>query len=188
MTITEIEYGSIASSKKLNDNFNALNKDIQDLATNLSTTNANLVTNISTLNKNLTSQITELADKISSTQQELEEKISDTTGSLFTDNALYVTTYINGNTWYKEYFSDKEKTTRVWLEQGGYVNFGNAQFATRTITFPIAFTAICNAMGILFSPGGADDSNQGVAGWSNTTLTYVHRGWGSGVVWRAVGK
>ena len=60
MTITEIEYGSIASSKKLNDNFNALNKDIQDLAESLNTTNANLATSISTLNKNIAKQIEDI--------------------------------------------------------------------------------------------------------------------------------
>lgn len=61
MTITEIEYGSLASSKILNDNFYALNKDIQDLAANLSTTNANLSTNIATLNKNFLSQFEQMA-------------------------------------------------------------------------------------------------------------------------------
>lgn len=60
MTITEIEYGSIASSKKLNDNFNALNKDIQDLAESLNTTNANLATSIFTLNKNIAKQIEDI--------------------------------------------------------------------------------------------------------------------------------
>lgn len=74
MTITEIEYGSIASSKKLNDNFNALNKDIQDLATSLNTTNANLATSMSTLNKNVTNQISEVNESLANTKKELEDK------------------------------------------------------------------------------------------------------------------
>ncbi len=188
MAITEIKYGSIASSKELNDNFEALNKDIQDIATSLSTTQANLAASISTLNKNVTNQIQDVNEALEATKTELEEEIANSNSESLTSNGLYITTYINGSSWYREYFSDKEKTNRVWLEQGGYANFGAGQFATRTINFVIPFSAICNATGILFGPGGADDSNQGVAGWTNTQMTYVHRGWGTGVVWRAVGK
>ena len=75
MAITEIKYGSLASSKELNDNFNTLNKDIQDLATNLSTTNANMATSMSTLNKNVASQISEVNESLTNTKSELEEKV-----------------------------------------------------------------------------------------------------------------
>ncbi len=135
----------------------------------------------------LSNTVNLLEASLLATKTELEGAISGL-GSSIAENGLYTTTYINGNSWYREYFSDEDKTERVWLEQGGYINYGSGQFATRTINFIIPFTEICNAMGILFGPGAANDSNQGVAGWTNTTLTYVHRGWGSGVVWRAVGK
>ena len=180
MSLENIDYGSLASSEVINNNFEYLDERITDTANKIYSNNANLESKIANNKLAVDNTISDLKTKIT----ESDKGIANT----FSENGLYITTYINGNTWYKEYFSDKEKTTRVWLEQGGYVNFGNTQFATRTITFPIAFTAICNAMGILHGPGGADDSNQGVAGWSNTTLTYGHRGWGSGVVWRAVGK
>lgn len=128
MAITEIKYGSLASSKELNDNFNALNKDIQDLATNLSTTNANMATSMSTLNKNVANQISEVNESLTNTKSELEEKVKtleDGVGE-FATSGLYITHFIseNGKAWYREYFSNKEKTTRVWLEQGGVLEGG----------------------------------------------------------------
>ena len=38
-------------------------------------------------------------------------------------NGLYVTTHVSGNCWYREWFSDAQKTQRVWLEQGGLSDF-----------------------------------------------------------------
>lgn len=65
MAITEIQYGSVASSKELNDNFEALNEDIQSLAATVSTVNANLVSSISSINTNLSSQIESVNTSIS---------------------------------------------------------------------------------------------------------------------------
>lgn len=41
--------------------------------------------------------------------------------STLSESGLYITTYVNGTEWYREYFSDSTKTVRVWLEQGGKV-------------------------------------------------------------------
>ena len=60
---------------------------------------------------------------------------ADTT--LFSTNGLYVTTYVNGTEWYREYFSDANKTQRVWLEQGGDVTLVNGY---ATITFLRSFS------------------------------------------------
>ena len=118
MAITEIKYGSLASSKELNDNFNALNKDIQDLATNLSTTNANMAMSMSTLNNNMSNQLNELEKNLKS---DINSKIDEANKNIASGlgvNGLYITQYRNGTSWYREYFSDAEKKNRVWLEQG----------------------------------------------------------------------
>ena len=60
MALIEIEYGSVASSSVLNENFESLSEDIQTVASNLSTINANLATSIATVNTSLTSSIEEL--------------------------------------------------------------------------------------------------------------------------------
>ena len=111
MAITEIEHGSLATSKKLNDNFNALNESIQELATNLETTNSSLATSMSTLNKNLNSQLTEANTSLASTKEDLEalsEKV---------ENTIHLkTTYINGasgyNIWSNGYCEQWGRTAK----------------------------------------------------------------------------
>lgn len=178
MALTEIEYGSLASSETMNNNFEYLDNKITSVSEDIVSATASINSNIASINTTLT-------NFSEGTNKNIEDINSSL--SVLKENTLYVNSYVNGSSWYKEYFSDKEKTTRVWLEQGGFSNFGNAQFQTRTITFAKPFSSICNVIGILFAPGAADDSNQGISSWSNESFTYVHRGWGSGVVWRACG-
>ena len=96
MALTEIEYGALASSEVMNNNFNYLDNRINSVSETLISNNAGL-------------------------------------------NGSYITTYVNGSSWYREYFSDAEKKNRVWVEQGG-------QTATlRYITFlkPFKDTNYC---------------------------------------------
>ena len=53
MELTKIEYGSLASSKILNDNFNFLETEISDLAENLTNKTANFSSQVATLNFNV---------------------------------------------------------------------------------------------------------------------------------------
>lgn len=55
MAIVEIEYGSIASSQVLNDNFESLESDIQELASTIETAVATMQSNISSLSTTITS-------------------------------------------------------------------------------------------------------------------------------------
>ena len=48
---------------------------------------------------------------------------SAATANAIGGNGLYVTTYVSGVNWYREWFSDAQKTQRVWLEQGGLSDF-----------------------------------------------------------------
>ena len=196
MAITEIKYGSIASSKELNDNFEALNKDIQDIATSLSTTQANLTASISTLNKNVTNQIQDVNEALEATKTELEEEIANSNSESLTSNGLYITTYINGSSWYREYFSDKEKTNRVWLEQGGwgpYIAAGTTWNFVTQIAFLKSFTNTSYNVQVTYKSEGIMDVSIGAAAYSLDAFqgytSWAGDGKHSGFyhVWRACG-
>ena len=106
MSLTRIEYGSLASSETLNNNFNYLDNrisnQVQTSTSNMATVNSNIAS--------INASVSALSDSIASS-------ISPITATL-SDSGLYITRYVNGNSWYTEYFSDSAKTNRVWLEQG----------------------------------------------------------------------
>ena len=129
MALTEIEYGSLASSDVMNKNFEYLDNKIvdvsEDLASNVATINSNIATinsSITTMNENLTKSV-----------EDLNTNLTNSTNNLVSVNGLYITMYSNGTSWYREYFSDAAKTQRVWLEQGGALN-GSGDF-NWTLTF-----------------------------------------------------
>ena len=124
MALTEIEYGSLASSEVMNNNFEYLVNKISDvsenLASNVATINANIATantSISTLGQNVNKSVEDL-------NINLTEAFTNNTNNLVGENGLFITFYQNDSSWYREYFSDKEKTTRVWIEQGGVLTGG----------------------------------------------------------------
>ena len=112
MALTRIEYGSLASSSVMNNNFDYLDERISNISENISTSTASINSNIASIN----SSVTNLGQNFQESLNTLQNSIY----SVFSLNGLYVTTYTNGTSWYREYFSDSEKTTRIWLEQGGY--------------------------------------------------------------------
>ena len=183
MALTEIEYGSLASSEVMNNNFEYLDNRISELSESQIAGLASVNSNIVSINATLSS----LGDSVDESVEEINTAL-DEIGSMVEASGLYVTTYINGASWCREYFSDKDKTTRLWMVQVGHSSYWNSQFQTRTISFVKNFSSVCNVTGILVGPGGADDSNQGVASWSTSSFVFVHRGWGSGVSWVAFGK
>ena len=107
MNLIEIEYGALASSEIMNNNFNYLDNKTSDLSKTFDEKNATITSNIATINTSLTN--------FSSTTNTNIKNIQ----SIFTNSGLYITTYVNGSSWYREYFSDSSKKTRIWLEQGG---------------------------------------------------------------------
>lgn len=116
MSLTEIEYGSLASSAILNQNFQYLDDRISSLAETHTTDVAGISSNIVTINNS----ITDYNEQTNSNVEEINTKLDDFDTS-FSENGLYITLYKNGSSWYREYFSDKEKKNRVWLEQGGII-------------------------------------------------------------------
>ena len=92
-------------------------------------------------------------------------------------NGLYVTTYISGTNWYREWFSNSAKTTRVWLEQGGY-NAGGNEYTTQTVTFLKSFSNT-NYSVLLGECGGYRSYNPVVKNRTQTTMD-LYQGAGSG--------
>ena len=115
MALTEIEYGSLASSEVMNNNFEYLDEKISDVSENLTSTVATINSNLATINSSMAS----MSDELNQAIEDLDSDLTEAAEESFSINGLYVTTYTNGTSWYREYFSDKEKTTRVWIEQGG---------------------------------------------------------------------
>lgn len=121
MALTEIEYGSLASSKILNGNFEYLDNRISNTVEDSAGVIAGINSNIASLNNSI-----DLVDaKIENSKNEFNTTLSE--------NGVYTEIYQDGTSWYREWFSDKEKNERIWLEQGFRVN-GNT-----TVVFLKAF-------------------------------------------------
>ena len=134
MALTEIEYGALASSEVMNNNFNYLDNRINSVSETLISNNAGLNSNIASISSTLSS----FTDKVNTDIEKINEDLTKTFAN-YEESGSYITTYVNGSSWYREYFSDAEKKNRVWVEQGG-------QTATlRYITFlkPFKDTNYC---------------------------------------------
>lgn len=79
-------------------------------------------------------EVATIKSNVASVQATLQNNIT----TMFNLNALYITLTINENDWVKEYFSDEEKTTRVWMEMGGTTPYS---VSTNTLTFPKKFAS-----------------------------------------------
>ena len=134
MALTEIEYGSLASSEVMNNNFEYLDNKISDVSENLASNVATINANIATAN----TSISTLGENVNKSVENLNTNLTEATNKLVGENGLFITFYQNDSSWYREYFSDKEKTKRVWIEQGGVLTGGGDY--NRTVVFPKAFT------------------------------------------------
>lgn len=118
MALTNIEYGSVATSKVLNDNFNYLEDKIEDYSKNIATNNASLTALInsqsSTITNNLNNSIAEMTEQINGINEELSS-----TSTKLKDSIVITEAKRDGLNWYRIY-SDG------WCEQGGYYGRGVA--------------------------------------------------------------
>lgn len=103
-------------------------------------------------------------------------------------NGGFVTTYVNsgGTYWYREYFSNAAKTTRIWLEQGGLTSTTTG-IATKTINF--ASKNFSNKNYFFLTSGDARTVTK------STSKVVVEVAWGNGgagvyeqLYWYACGK
>ena len=127
MALTEIEYGALASSELMNNNFNYLDAKIGDVSEDVTSKVASINSNIATINNSISS----LSGSVDESIEAVKKRIS-----VIELSGLFIETYVNGTSWYREYFSDAEKTNRVWLEQGGVVTTSGQ----KDVVFPKEFT------------------------------------------------
>lgn len=161
MALIEIEYGSLASSETMNSNFTYLQNLISGLNETIISNNAGINSNIASIN-----------NSISTMQETIEADIENTGNNImaqFSSNGMFVTTYINGSSWYREYFSDKEKKNRVWLEQGGITENWNS--ANHTINLLKSFNN--TNYSVLFTPHGTNIRGYAITVSSKTVSNFV---------------
>lgn len=73
MPLTHIEYGSLASSETMNDNFEYLDDRVTTVANNLVSASTSIYSNLSGLNSSLSGQISSLSSDIDDLAEELED-------------------------------------------------------------------------------------------------------------------
>lgn len=73
MSLTHIEYGSLASSSVMNDNFDYLDNRITTVANNLISNSSGIYSSLSSLNSSISEQTADLASDI----EDLAEEIGD---------------------------------------------------------------------------------------------------------------
>lgn len=177
MALTEIEYGALASSEVMNNNFQYLDDRISSVAETVTSNNAGVSSNIASINSTISSMSEELNTDI----EEIGEDIDDITTSLNAGGYLYINTYFNGTSWYKEYFSDSEKQTRVWLEQGGVCTSRSTTTYLKEFK-DTNYTLTLGTHCTYFEGGGISEKTAARFSY------YNGKGWGYSVDWYACGK
>ena len=141
MALVPIEYGSLASSEVMNDNLEYLDERITEVSAEIYSNNSSLESKIDTLNISMNNSIEALEEQINSQMNTQNEALLQAISLIGADGG-YITTNINGNSGYREYFSDKEKKNRVFLIQWGTV------VGWQTCTFQKAYTTGCSIVAI----------------------------------------
>lgn len=130
--------GEKNTARAYNDNNTAILDYIDE---SITATNQTLETRYS----GIATQITNLNNLITANQESEQTDIAGVYATLGT-NGLYITTSFNTTTgnWYREFFSDSNKTTRVWLETGGTYTADSVTNRTAindyVLVFPKSFT------------------------------------------------
>lgn len=177
MALTEIEYGALASSELMNNNFQYLDNRISSVAESLTSSNAGTNSNIASINNTISA----MSEEINSNLENVSSEVEDITSSLCASGFLYINTYFNGTSWYKEYFSDSEKNNRVWLEQGGICH--SMGTTTYLKSFSSAnYTIVLGTHNLNYEHGGI--SSKLATGFTH----YNGKGWGYNVDWYACGR
>lgn len=187
MALTNIEYGSVASSEVVNNNFQYLEDRISSVSQSLSTNVSALSGSISALS----SVVDNNKETAEEADAELQKNINNLTEeveaiSTTLDTAIYVKeSYRSGHNWYRLY-SDG------WIEQGGYIGVGGTN-ATKNITL---FKELADTNACIYVTGTSAYMNgnwdigvvSGVILNTTTVRVSVGRdGSGGSVYWRVCG-
>lgn len=194
MALTKIEYGSLANSGTLNDNFDYLDDRISDLALLVATLQSNMSSIGVNANAQLEAKAAQLTSDMETMKKGLETDISNVNSAVnkvISNNGMYVTTTMSGTSWSREYFSDSAKTKRVWLEQGGVASSVPADTNT-TIKMPKSFSNTnYSAYATFRSTNWSSMDDAGVAAVPNAVNKLTLRnGYGANLpmCWMACGK
>ena len=176
MTLVTIKYGELASSEVMNSNFKYLDDKIASLTNTVVANQSSTHSNIANIN----SAVSTIKENMNNDVKELQKTI-EKAHSYISENGLFITTYINGNSWYKEYFSDSEKKTRVWLEQGGVI------YSRGSVTYLKNFEN--NNYTLVLGTHCTYYEGGGIAGKSQSGFSYYNgKGWSYDVDWYACGQ
>ena len=171
MALTNIEYGSVASSKILNDNFNYLESLVAEASTRLDGFNDGIDSKIATSKKVLQESIQEIDTKVDEFKSVIDKQINDVETDI-NSKINIKTTYINGSAWYR-IWSDG------WCEQGGGISTDNG---TITLLKPFAdtnYTCLC-----VTSYSRINETFH----IKNKTTTTFHAQYANGGTWFACGQ
>lgn len=139
MALTNIEYGSVASSEVVNNNFQYLDDKISSVSQSLSTNVTALSGSISSLSSVVDNNKSEAEEEHSALQESIDDITKDIAGITTTlDEAIYVKeSYRSGKNWYRVY-------TDGWVEQGGCAYVGGTNAVSNVTLFKeLADTNAC---------------------------------------------
>ncbi len=95
MPLTNIEYGSLASSEVMNDNFEYLDDRITTVAGNITSTASAINSNIASMNSTFTSQYEGVISDIGDLENSLDDLISDFEAYDLTPDYEHAVTVVN---------------------------------------------------------------------------------------------
>jgi ABC-type transporter Mla subunit MlaD len=106
MAIFDIEAGSKASSKQVNDNFHYLQDLVGELSLKIDGSEDTVDSKIATLKNTLTNQINDLQTNIETEQETLQNNIDTLADGVGKSVAYIVKSYVNGTSGYVVYNND----------------------------------------------------------------------------------
>ena len=170
MTLTKIEYGSIASSEIVNNNFQHLDDKISSVSQSLSANTTALSGTISSLSATV------------ATNKETQAAQIDKINSTINEHIYVKESYKNGYDWYRLY-SDG------WIEQGGYCSLSSNGQIKINLLKPMEDTyySILTSVHRSYSNGNWDIGISGACANDENSINISCGRDGSNIYWRVSG-
>ena len=176
MTLVKMEYGAVASSEFVNNNFQYLDEKIDSVSQTISA-------NVTTINANASLLSTTVANNKSQVEQSISELQTEIDS--LNDRVYLKDSYNQSKDWYRLY-SDG------WIEQGGYIKFTGSNVAKTISLFKemrdLDYSVIASGIKAIIS-GEKDTGAVGAVPISTTQIkiTGGRDAAGGGVYWKVCG-
>ncbi len=126
MSLTHIEYGSLASSEVMNNNFEFLDDRITTVAGNLSSAVSGINSGIASINSNLSESINDIESDLDTLETDVSEVRTDFYSRYYTpnyNNAIAVN-YTSGDTvgfngWLGIYYATQDANQQMFMKING---------------------------------------------------------------------